>query len=182
MSLLVSAFVTIGGYLYPAYETFKLLKREDKTENELCRVLMYWTIMGMFACFEGVADYLISWVPFYYILKAAFQVYLLYPRMKGAEHLYKNYVQPMLTQHENVIDEQIRTSHERLSRSIKYMSSEAGVLAKRGAERVAVFGTQFVQQSMAAAAAANVQAASSASGADAEVTDSAPVEPVTVRS
>ena len=68
------------GFIYPAYESYKAL--ESKRTDAAAEWLTYWVIFSLFSVFESVADWLISWIPFYYILKLLFLLWLLLPRFK----------------------------------------------------------------------------------------------------
>ena len=77
--VLPSDSMTIG-FIYPAYESYKAL--ESKRTDAAAEWLTYWVIFSLFSVFESVADWLISWIPFYYILKLLFLLWLLLPRFK----------------------------------------------------------------------------------------------------
>ncbi|CAL1710209.1 unnamed protein product [Somion occarium] len=74
------------------------------SEAELERWLMYWSVLGCIVAVEYVAEWLISWLPFYYPLKTFFLLYLALPQTAGASYLYKTQVQPFFSSHESEID------------------------------------------------------------------------------
>lgn len=55
----------------------------------------------------------ISWFPFYYEAKLLVVFWLLSPMTKGSSILYKKFVHPKLSRHEQEIDEYISQAKER---------------------------------------------------------------------
>ncbi|KAI0783252.1 TB2/DP1, HVA22 family-domain-containing protein [Abortiporus biennis] len=106
---IVSAVVA---FLYPGYASYKTLSQRPASEAELERWLMYWSVLGCIVGVEYVAEWLISWFPFYYPLKTLFLLYLALPQTAGSSYLYKTQVQPFFSTHESEIDSalsQLRT-------------------------------------------------------------------------
>jgi len=64
--------------------------------------MMYWIVFAFFTCIETFTDIFISWLPFYYEVKVALVFWLLSPATKGSSTLYRKFVHPMLTRHEQV--------------------------------------------------------------------------------
>lgn len=71
--------VTIG-FIYPAYQSYKAL--EGKRSDDAAEWLTYWVIFSLFTVFESIADWFISWIPFYYIFKLVLLLWLLLPQFK----------------------------------------------------------------------------------------------------
>jgi len=78
------------GFLYPAYCSIKAIESKDKDDDS--QWLTYWLVFGLFKVVEGTADILISSIPFYFFIKAAFLVYLFMPSTQGAKVVYENVV------------------------------------------------------------------------------------------
>ena len=74
--------------------------------------LTYWVIFSLFSVLESVASFLVSWIPFYNVLKLMFLLWLLLPRFKGASKLYQALVQPIIRKHESKIDQSISQGYE----------------------------------------------------------------------
>ncbi|TFK30813.1 hypothetical protein FA15DRAFT_684022 [Coprinopsis marcescibilis] len=94
-------------FLLPSFATFKALSRLPHSEPEVQRWGMYWAVVGWFVAFEYLAEWVISWFPFYWELKTLFFLYLALPQTQGSTFIYKNYVQPFLTKNEAALDEGI---------------------------------------------------------------------------
>jgi receptor expression-enhancing protein 5/6 len=48
---------------------------------------------------ESVADFLISSIPFYFLIKVAFLVYLFLPQTQGAKVIYENVIRTHIVPH-----------------------------------------------------------------------------------
>ena len=90
------------GFVYPAYASYKAL--EARAPESAAQWLTYWVVFSLFTVIEGAADWLISWVPMYYLGKLAFILWLQMPQTQGANLIYKTYILPMLKRHELSID------------------------------------------------------------------------------
>jgi len=94
----------LGAFLYPAYASYRTLSRRPAEEPELERWLMYWSVLGVFLSAEYVGEWLVSWIPFYWVAKTLFLLYLALPQTQGATVLYQSRLAPLLHQHEGEID------------------------------------------------------------------------------
>jgi hypothetical protein len=97
--------VTIGGYLYPGYKTFKSLRGATEEQHFW---LMFWVVMAVFTTVEWPLDFFASWLPFYYDAKVAFIIWLQLEHFQGATFLHHHYVEPFLLKHQQTIDTQAR--------------------------------------------------------------------------
>lgn len=48
---------------------------------------------------EGVIGYFFSNIPFFFLMKSAFLVYLYHPKTKGAFQVYNNVIKPFIVPH-----------------------------------------------------------------------------------
>ncbi|XP_034652582.1 receptor expression-enhancing protein 2 isoform X7 [Drosophila subobscura] len=110
-SLLFPAFRLFFGTLYPAYASYKAVR--TKNVKEYVKWMMYWIVFAFFTCIETFTDIFISWFPFYYEVKVVLVFWLLSPATKGSSTLYRKFVHPMLTRHEQEIDEYLTQAKER---------------------------------------------------------------------
>ncbi|KZV83785.1 hypothetical protein EXIGLDRAFT_727973 [Exidia glandulosa HHB12029] len=65
---------------------------------------MYWSVIGVVVALEYVAEWLVSWIPLYYLVKTLFLLYLALPRAQGAQFVYTTQLRPFLAQYESQID------------------------------------------------------------------------------
>ncbi|KAH7912869.1 TB2/DP1, HVA22 family-domain-containing protein, partial [Hygrophoropsis aurantiaca] len=102
---LTSCIISSGvAFLYPGYASYKTLSQRPASEEDLERWLMYWSVLGCIVGVEYVAEWLISWIPFYYPIKTLFLLYLALPQTRGSSYLYINHLQPFFQTHEAQID------------------------------------------------------------------------------
>jgi receptor expression-enhancing protein 5/6 len=77
------------GWGLPAYLSIKAL--ESPSTNDDKQWLTYWIVYGTFNLIESVAlRPILYWVPFYFVFKSVFIVWLFLPSTRGAEILYFN--------------------------------------------------------------------------------------------
>ncbi|KAK0205425.1 TB2/DP1, HVA22 family-domain-containing protein [Desarmillaria ectypa] len=95
---------SVSAFLYPGYASYKTLSQRPASEEELERWLMYWSVLGCIVAVEYVAEWLISWIPFYYLTKTLFLLYLSLPQTQGSTYLYINHLEPFFSTHEAQID------------------------------------------------------------------------------
>lgn len=96
--------------LYPTYSSFKAVR--GKNVREYVKWMMYWIVFALFSFIEVFADILISWFPFYYILKLCFIMWLVLPATKGSSLLYRKVVHPQLINREKEIDEYVEKAKD----------------------------------------------------------------------
>ncbi|ANQ08708.1 Uncharacterized protein PCOAH_00030500 [Plasmodium coatneyi] len=65
-------------------------------------------VLSLFFFFEYLIDIILFWVPFYYLLKLLFFVYLYMPQVRGAETVYNYIIRPILLKHEKTIDDTVQ--------------------------------------------------------------------------
>mmetsp|Transcript_11776 Transcript_11776/g.17834 ORF Transcript_11776/g.17834 Transcript_11776/m.17834 type:complete len:294 (+) Transcript_11776:55-936(+) len=94
----VNLLVDIAGFVYPLYASVKAIESADTADDK--QWLTYWIIFTQFKIIESVADFLISFIPLYFLIKIAFLVWCYHPSFNGATVLYdiiiKEHVLPVL--------------------------------------------------------------------------------------
>ena len=58
--------------------------------------LAYWSLFGLAALLDQFSDFLLAWMPFYYVAKLAFFIYLALPQTYGAAVLFKSFIRPVM--------------------------------------------------------------------------------------
>ncbi|CAK9193939.1 unnamed protein product [Sphagnum troendelagicum] len=103
-SFLTRGIIMLLGYVYPAYECFKIVERKKPELEHLRFWCQYWIIIAVLTVLERVGDILVSWVPMYSEAKLAFIIYLWYPKTKGTTYVYATFLRPFVARHEPDID------------------------------------------------------------------------------
>ena len=88
---------SIVGFVYPAIQSIKAIESADKDDDTLW--LTYWVVFGFFHLLESFIDVLLSWMPFYYIIKFCFLIWCYLPQSRGAVFLYEHLLCPFLKSH-----------------------------------------------------------------------------------
>jgi len=91
-------------FLLPCYATFKALSHLPLSEPDLERWAMYWAVVGAFVAFEYVAEWLISWLPFYWETKTVLLLFLSLPQTQGSTYIYNSYLRPFFAKNEADFD------------------------------------------------------------------------------
>ncbi|WP_411025024.1 HVA22/TB2/DP1 family protein, partial [Salmonella sp. s54836] len=95
---------TLIGFVYPAYKSVFAIESEGKDDDT--QWLTYWVVYGFFSIVEFFTDTLLSWFPFYYLIKCGFLVWC----MMGGENngsliIYRNIIYPNVKKYSSRIDE-----------------------------------------------------------------------------
>jgi len=99
--LLARCIIVTVGILYPAYRSYKSLISSDLREVVNC--LRYWIVFAIFIACETITDIILSWFPFYYWIKIGIVFWIVSP--VGSTILYKRFIQPILKEREQEIDQ-----------------------------------------------------------------------------
>lgn len=90
--------IDIIGFAYPMYrsllavESYKVVdNKEDVTEW-----LTYWLIFGLFKILEGIVDAVLGFNLIYFMVKAVFLVWCMYPATQGAKVIYSTVISPFV--------------------------------------------------------------------------------------
>eukprot|EP00397_Hematodinium_sp_SG-2012_P040084 GEMP01043865.1.p1 GENE.GEMP01043865.1~~GEMP01043865.1.p1 ORF type:complete len:173 (+),score=43.28 GEMP01043865.1:46-564(+) len=113
-----SVLVNFVGFLYPAYESFKVLEESDQVD-QMRFWLKYWVVFASFTLLESCIDYILFWLPMYYMFKMVFIVWLFLPKTRGADILFTNVIAPVLRNHRHAIDSKMDEAARRVGESLK---------------------------------------------------------------
>jgi len=111
------------GWIYPAYASFKALETKETADDT--HWLTYWVIYGLVSTLEYFSNWLTYYIPFFYILKAAFLIWLYSPQFRGAQYLYITVVRPYLRTRTNWIDDQVSNVKNQISNALQDESISA---------------------------------------------------------
>ena len=82
----------IAGLVIPGY--YSLLALETRTTEDDTALLTYWVVFAFLNVIEFWSRAILYWVPFYYLFKTVFLLYIGIPALGGARVVYESVVRP----------------------------------------------------------------------------------------
>jgi len=104
ISVLSHCVVVWFAFLIPVFGTYKALSHRPVSEPELERWTQYWAVIGVVVAYEYLAEFWISWFPFYWEVKTVFLLFLALPQTQGSTYIYQMYLQPFFSKNEVDLD------------------------------------------------------------------------------
>uniref|UniRef100_A0A0N4Z2E1 Receptor expression-enhancing protein n=1 Tax=Parastrongyloides trichosuri TaxID=131310 RepID=A0A0N4Z2E1_PARTI len=154
-ALLSRILILTAGTLYPAYRSFKAVR--TKNIKEYIKLMMYWICFALFIFIENITDVFVSfWFPFYYETKVLFVFWMLSPWTKGASLLYKKWIHPFLSKHENEIDVMIEKAKDESYRQALSLGQKGIAAAKDIIATAAIRGQERLQRSYSMSDVSNI--------------------------
>ncbi|KAJ2488631.1 ER membrane protein DP1/Yop1 [Coemansia sp. RSA 2050] len=86
--------VNLTGFGYAAYASFNAIESPGKEDD--VQWLTYWVVFGFCNVAEYFTGLLTYWIPFYYVFKLGFLIWLMMPSTRGAEKLYLSTIKPVV--------------------------------------------------------------------------------------
>ena len=87
-----SVITNVIGVAYPCFMSFYALESQGADDDK--QWLTYWVVFGLYTITDQFAGFILSFIPFYYVLKVATLIWLFHPATLGAIFVYNNYIQP----------------------------------------------------------------------------------------
>ena len=87
--------------VYPMIQSVRTI--ENKNEDDTNTWLSFWTVYGIFQIIEMFFEFILAFIPYYYILRVAFFIFLMAPQTNGAAIIYKSAISPFLKNHKDEI-------------------------------------------------------------------------------
>ncbi|XP_047354272.1 receptor expression-enhancing protein 5-like [Vespa velutina] len=93
----------IIGFVYPAYYSMKALESPKKDDDS--KWLTYWIVFALFTIIEFFSEFIVCWLPFYWLLKCIFYIWLMAPmEYNGSLIIYRRIVRPKFLQYHPHVD------------------------------------------------------------------------------
>ncbi|KJH42373.1 TB2/DP1, HVA22 family [Dictyocaulus viviparus] len=93
------------GFAYPAYVSVKAVRTKKKSDDT--QWLIYWCVFAVFSLVDFFASGIMRLFPFYWLFKMIFLIYLYLPQTQGANYIFFEFVNPLVTK----IDKWIEKNH-----------------------------------------------------------------------
>eukprot|EP00118_Oscarella_pearsei_P024616 m.306434 g.306434 ORF g.306434 m.306434 type:complete len:199 (+) comp41232_c0_seq1:116-712(+) len=124
------------GVVYPAYRSCKALETDDKDDD--VQWLTYWVVFAVFSIVEFFSDILLSWMPFYFLLKCVFLVWCMVPITgNGSDVIYNRVIRPYFLKYQSKVD-----------KTIDDAKKTAGQIADKGKSVASAAGAAIVQEAV----------------------------------
>ena len=96
----LSILTVIVTVLYPGFKSIKTVETSSSEgKDESSDWLTYWTVFGIFSIFEVLLGFILNVIPFYYLLRLGFFIWLMHPQYQGANVIYTIVVGPAIKKH-----------------------------------------------------------------------------------
>ena len=100
LGIFESLITSLVGTLYPGFSTIKAIqKNKDKKEW-----LTYWVIFGSFLIFDMFSTIIIKVVPYYFVVKIIFLIWMFIPGSNGCQIVYDFLISKVMKIIEQIID------------------------------------------------------------------------------
>ena len=119
------------GFAYPAYKSIKSLESPQTGDDR--QWLTYWTVYGLFVIFDDWSDFITSYIPYYFMMKLIFLIWLFSPTSKGAIFLYNTVIKSLFTKYSSKLDKiitKIVGESKQLAEEIKDKATDPTNLSK----------------------------------------------------
>ena len=104
--------VCLIGVGFPVLKSFHTLVQGDEAEEK--QWLTYWVVFGAFSVFDHFAGWILYFIPFFFVIKLAFLIWLMHPRFRGATFVYDQYLREAV----KPLDRQLNEVEAKISEGI----------------------------------------------------------------
>ncbi|KAI3406125.2 hypothetical protein KGF56_000967 [Candida oxycetoniae] len=98
----------IAGFVVPGY--YSILALQTATSKDDTQILTYWVVFAFLNVIEFWSKAILYWIPFYYLFKTIFLLYIGIPATGGAETIYNTVIKPIANQYVRPIDTNVTTN------------------------------------------------------------------------
>lgn len=77
----------------PGY--YSLVALESRTTEDDTQYLTYWVVFAAFSVIEFWSKTILYWIPFYWVFKTVFFLYIGLPQYAGSKYIYLNFLRPV---------------------------------------------------------------------------------------
>ena len=95
-----SLITSLVGTLYPGFSTIKAIQK-NKNKKEW---LTYWVVFGSFLIFDMFSNIIVKFIPFYFVLKILFLIWMFIPGSNGCKLVYEFLISKIMKPLEEFFD------------------------------------------------------------------------------
>ena len=78
---------------------------ETKNYEDIKQWLTYWAVFGIFSFIDLFSSGALKFIPFYFVIKIVFLIWLFMPNTKGATKIYDNIISKCFNRYKSQIDQ-----------------------------------------------------------------------------
>ena len=104
------------GTLYPAFWTIKSIENNDLIEQK--NWLTYWAVFSFFILLDMLSPIIIKFIPFYFVMKIMFLIWLFMPGTHGCKFIYNLIVKKIFRKYEDKVDNVFQKVGEAINENI----------------------------------------------------------------
>lgn len=93
----------LTGIIFPCYMSLKAIDSEGKDDDK--QWCTYWVVFFLFILAELYFGYFLHYIPFYFLIKVVFLIWLFFPATLGACYLYENFLSKLFSKYEKDLDD-----------------------------------------------------------------------------
>mmetsp|Transcript_23823 Transcript_23823/g.24810 ORF Transcript_23823/g.24810 Transcript_23823/m.24810 type:complete len:168 (-) Transcript_23823:85-588(-) len=120
----------LTGILFPAYMSMKAIESVDEDDDK--QWCTYWVVFFLFELVELYFGYILHLLPFYFLIKLIFLVWLFFPSTSGATFIYEKILSKFFSKIEKDIDRVVDDVGSTVSKGIS--NAKQAVKSKIGAK------------------------------------------------
>jgi len=91
------------GIIFPSICSIRALETKDPEDDK--QWLTYWVVYGIFTFIDLFSGFILKYIPFYFVLKILFLIWLFLPTFKGASLIYQKIIAKLFNKYRPQIDE-----------------------------------------------------------------------------
>jgi receptor expression-enhancing protein 5/6 len=104
----------LTGIIYPCYMSLKAIDSPDEDDDK--QWCTYWVVFFLFILLELYLSYFLHKIPFYFLMKLIFLIWLFFPLTQGACFLYEKFLKKVYAKYEKELDSLVDSVGESVSR------------------------------------------------------------------
>ena len=102
LNIFDTIITNLVGTLYPAFWTIKSIENDDLEDQK--NWLTYWAVFGSFILVDMFSPIIVKIIPFYFVMKILFLIWLFMPGSGGCKIIYNLIVKKILRKYEEKVD------------------------------------------------------------------------------
>lgn len=116
--------VSFLGVIFPAIQSIRAIESPEEDDDK--QWLTYWIVFGIFTFIDLFTGFILKFIPFYFVLKVLFLLWLFLPNFNGALKVYNLFVYKIFKKYERDIDAVENKAKNFINQNIANFRGEPG--------------------------------------------------------